>query len=297
MSNMFIEVQASRINVNLRKILLAALAFIVFAASIHFYLESLSEMIVISNDPDFLSGESWNVGFYSADATSYYVYHNDVYAFHVVDFTGDDKLGWGFAHQGLLPHGWGLAPPLNFMVEVNPRCPGRLILEIKLKRSKVTWLNGSIPHWLSRYGFRGHCQIGLMLCFEIPGRNYNASTIVADSNFQFEVTFLRCRLKFDGGVAFLGDDYPFWTPEYDNDTHVLFSITQISSGKWNEIKIDLTLYLWRAWKAVSNRFGDVGYVRLRWINFYIEVLNAQIDVEVDYIKLIYKPRPKIACGL
>lgn len=247
--------------------------------------------IQISNDSDFLEVNTWEIGFYNAGSNSSLNHNNGTITMLVIDKTDDDLLGWGFIHQGKQPHGWGkyapFEPSLKNEIDINPNDYFSLILKIKLRRSRVEWLNGSIPNWLSNDGFKAHVQIGLALFFEVEGKNYSAPTIEYDTNFQFEVTFLRCRLTNDNQAVYLGDNLRFRTPEYDNDTHNLFSLKQMASDLWIIYEINLTPYLKRAWMLCKDLF-KADKIRLKWINFYVEVLNAKLQVDVDYIDLIYK---------
>ena len=247
--------------------------------------------IQITNDGDLNEINTWEIGFYNANSTSKWTYNNGSVILEVIDKIDDELLGWGFLHQGIQPHGWGkyapFEPPLKNYMTIDVKDDFKLILRIGLERSEIEFLNGSIPGWLKNEGYKAHVQIGLALFFEVEGKNYSAPTSEYDTNFQFEITLLRCRLTGDNGVVYLGDQLRFRTPEYDNDTHNVFSVEQIRSGVHVDYEIDLTQYLKESWKLCKGLFPKSSdKIRLKWINFYVEILNAKISVKVDYIDLI-----------
>ncbi len=272
---------------------MAVCFFILLSISLaHYYREASAILLVY--DPDFKSENKWEIGFHNVDrARSWRKHIDDRVIIHVFDDLNNPDLSWGFIHQGQYPHGWGVyaafEPPLKHELVLNPNSNFNLILELKLKRSEVEFFNGALPGWIERENHVAHVQIGLALFFEVEDRNYSAPTSIYDTNFQFEVTFLRMRLSRSGEVVYMGDLLKFRAPEYDNDTHNLFSIAQIEAGKWYVFKLDSAPYLKRAWSLCSDIFQNTTWIKLRWVNFYIEVLNAEIEVEVDYIKLTYKP--------
>ena len=272
------------------KKILYSFFIVIFALSVYPLISNSS--IQISKDGDFFEVNTWEIGFYNADSNSSLNFNNGTWVLTVIDRTSDDLLGWGYVHQGKQPHGWGLyaqfEPSLKNEIVINPNDDFSLILRIKLRRSKIEWLNGSLPNWLKNEGHKAHVQIGLALFFEVEGKNYSAPTSIYDTNFQFEITFLRCRLTNDNKVVYLGNQLRFRTPEYDNDTHNLFSLKQIRSDVWVPYEINLTPYLKKAWTLCRGLFPKTEKIKLKWINFYIEVLNAKIKVEVDYIDIIYK---------
>ena len=274
----------------MKKIIYYFFFIVLFALSVYPLMSP--DTFEISKDGDFYEVNTWEVGLYNVNSSSNWVYDNGSFLFNVIDKTDDDLLGWGFIHQGQQPHSWGLyafEPPIN-EIYINPNDDFSLILNIKLKRSNIEWLNGSIPNWLRNLGHKAHAQIGLALFFEVEDKNYSAPTNVYDTNFQFEVTFLRCRLTDDDQVIYLGNDLRFRTPEYDNDTHNLFSLKQIGSNVWVNYKIDLAPYLKKAWHFCKGLFPKTEKIKLKWINFYIEVLNAKLEVNVDSINLVYKEK-------
>ncbi len=273
--------------------IIVSLSLIFVSGLFYFSMLTIKEIVY---DYDFNDARKyWDINSYQENSRKSNInINNDIIVIHIVDNVNDSNLCWGFIHQGEYPHGWGkyaYEPPLKNEIVIYPNKDYNnydLILKIKLKRSKINFLSGNVPQWMEKENHLCHVQIGLALFFEVEGRNYSAPTNIYDTNFQFEITFLRVRLTKNGELIFLDDQLKFRAPEYDNDTHNIYSYYQIGANKWYDFEINLMPYLINSWNLCKELFGNANWIKLRWVNFYVEILNAEIIVEVDHIRLIYR---------
>jgi len=252
-------------------------------------------------DPNLISTLNWSYGVYRTDASSY-VKHDaekSLYNFHVVDNVSDAKLSWGYLHQGIQLHSWGSSKnkPLRAEYVFDRDKPVKWILNITLKRSAITWLNvneSSVPSWLKDQGGKGQIAIGLMFAFETENQDYMAD-VNSSCILQFEMQF--CRIRWDGQKEIpLFDDFFLASTskgDEDNDVHNIF----VPYGDWKEhfnpsvplyadtvqnYVVDLYPLLKYSWERWFGLF-PVKTATLKWINFYVEVINAQVDAQLFYL--------------
>jgi len=255
------------------------------------------------NDPLFLSNGTWSHGKYQANSESFTKWENQSFYLHAIDDTNNDKFGWGYLHQGLQPHSWGTSePPLkeNFIItQADYAKPNTWFFDIKLRRSNITWLNAnnsSIPEWLKDKGGVGQLSIGLDFHFETSNTNYSAP-IEKSTILSFEIQFLSVRWNGINETV-LPDQFFCGNLPYDNDTHNIF----VPNGNWTqyitpstqmrvdedyEYVVDCGALLNYAWSRSYELF-PVNQCKLKYVNFYVEVLNCGCDVKVDSIDVYYE---------
>ena len=261
-------------------------------------------------DPDLTSTSNWSYGVYRTDASSY-VKHDaekSLYNFHVIDNVSDAKLSWGYLHQGIQLHSWGSSEnkPLRAEYVFDRDKPVKWILNITLKRNAITWLNvneSSVPSWLKDQGGKGQIAIGLMFAFETENYDYMAD-VNHSRTLQFEIQF--CRIRWDGQKEIpLFDDFFVCSTERgdeDNDVHNIFvpygnfkeyvspSIPLCAEAVQNYV-VDLYPLLKYSWVDRWFEFFPVQRATLKWVNFYVETVNAQVDAQLFYLNTYIVDNP------
>ena len=265
----------------------------------------------INFDSDLISTFYWSYGVYRTHPLSY-ARHDDgksLYDFHVIDDVNDSKLSWGFLHQGIQHHSWGLEEnkPLRLEYVFDRDKPVKWILNITLKRSAVTWFDvpdSSIPSWLKGKG-KGQIAIGVMFAFQTENYDYMAD-VNHSRTLQFEIQF--CRIRWDGeNETYLFDEFFISSTERgdeDNDVHNIFvpygdfreyvspSIPLKSDMVQNYV-VDLYPLLKHSWNKWLALF-PVQKATLKWVNFYVETVNAQIDAQLFYLNTYVIDNPSNA---
>jgi len=256
-----------------------------------------SEVKELVFDPDLVSTLNWSYGVYRAGGGSYVKHdaENSLFLFSVEDDVNDDKLSWGYLHQGVQHHSWGYweNKPLKCEFEFQRGKSVNWILNITLQRSQVTWLHvneSSIPEWLKGKG-TGQIAIGVMFAFETENQDYmgdvNSSCIL-----QFEIQF--CRIRWDGEKeVYLFDEFFTASTERgdeDNDVHNIYvpygdfkqyfsPSNPLKSNVVQTYVIDLYPLFEHAWNRWMGLF-NVENAILKWVNFYVETINAKIDAKL-----------------
>jgi len=264
-----------------------------------------SENQFLVNDPDLYSPLTWSYGIYQANSSESYVMHdsdNHLFKFHVADNLSDDSFGWGFLHQGVQLHSWGLNEnkPLKSEFLFERSNMREWILNITLKRSAITWFdvdNSSIPDWLAQQNGKGQVIIGCMFAFETSNQNYMADPSES-CVLQFEIQFLRVRWDGEKEIA-LFDDFFKDNGTLDYDVHNIF----VPYGDFKEhvspseplkkgntityvVQCDkLFKFAWDRWRSLF----DVENARLKYVNFYVETLNAEVDCTLESLNVYVKP--------
>jgi len=270
------------------------------------------------HDYNFVNKDRWTYGTYLTDESSYVKWENEKYHLHIVDDINNEFFSWGFLHQGVQPHGWGFDQPLKeqFLIRKNIETkPDTWFFKIKLMRGNVTWFDvhdSSIPQWLKDRGGKAQIAIGLDFHFETPNVDYLAP--IEDSTvLSFEVQFFAVMWNGSHEFPYL-DQFFIYSPPYDYDVHNIFvpngkkseyinPSTQMVAYRTYEYLVDCGALLEYAWDKWYGSF-PVGECRLRYVNFYVEVLNCECDVTVDYIDVysqssmtLYLARHNIGCLL
>ncbi|MHA1712277.1 MAG: hypothetical protein ACTSUS_09550, partial [Candidatus Freyarchaeota archaeon] len=99
----------------------------------------------IINDPEFIDRDTWSNGLYQCDTSSSYVHwENKRFVIYAADNISNDQFGWGFLHQGMQPHEWGIDQPLarEFVIRRDIEAkPNTWFLKVRLRRSNITWFD------------------------------------------------------------------------------------------------------------------------------------------------------------